>query len=217
MKTPTPAPEKKKNNCELARENELECLKIIGLFGWLTVRQISQFVWINSNNHTARNKAVLCLKRLEVQKLIIKRINQIGVQCYVLTRAGANFVNLKSKYLLAHHGLDLSTNMCTKQELVVNYLITKTKKGCVPFGPAALRLNVLGIRDKFDGFGNLLDGAYYDRQKDEIRGVLSPSTFDFKAITKFANAYSTGRIDLVCSHWIEDAIMQELTRIKLLQ
>ena len=207
--TPMKTSTKQQSNKQKSRENDLECLKFVGLFGWLTVRQIGQFVWYKSNEHTARNKAALAIKRLENEGMLKKRLNQQAINCYVLTPKGASFVNYESKRIQAKSGLELSTNMCLKQEYLVDHLIEKTKAGCVPFGPAAMRLNVAGIRDMFNGNSKMFDGAYYDPKTNLVRYVIVPYSVDFDAVEKFAEAYKSGVVDVIGSDWIIDAVMKK--------
>jgi hypothetical protein len=209
MKTPT----KQKSNATIARENELEALKFIALFGWLNAQQIGNLGWHRSTEHVARNKASACLNRLEANGFVKVRIGYSGIRNYVLTRSGADFTNHACNETIAHHGLELSVNMHLKQEYIVRYLTNKFREECTPFGRAALRLNIGNILTHFQYGEKMLDGAYYNNNTGEVRGVICPATADANAVVKFEKLLRPGNVDLIGSDWIVESIQRQIRRM----
>ena len=97
-----------------AVQTELEVLKALANCGWMSTRLIGRWVWGNSSDHVAINKAQLVLKRLSDQRQVLERGTPVGMKAWVLTKSGADRVNaelLAQGYSRgwAHHGYDLST------------------------------------------------------------------------------------------------------------
>ncbi|MDY7538754.1 hypothetical protein RGU72_10845 [Undibacterium sp. 5I1] len=210
MNTPT----KQKSNIRIARENETEVLKFIALLGWLSTQQIGNLVWTSSTPHVARNKAALCLRRLHAQRFVLPRTGYAGIKMYVLTRAGADFVNYETGVNIAHHGLDLSVGMHLRQSQVIDYLTIKAKEGFTPLGASALKRGVSGVKNLFWDEGRGLSAAYYNATTREVKGVLCPHTAAPSAVDLFEKILRQGNVDLIGSHYIIEAIQRQIRQMR---
>jgi hypothetical protein len=154
------------NNKEKAAQNELEALKALANCGWLTTRLVGLWVWTDSTNHVAVNKAQLVLKRLAKKKQILERDTPVGMKAWVLTATGAERVNAELEAQgysrgWAHHGYDLSTLHFQKQMTAVEYLIQQRKAGLAVVGKAGLRAGLLPEKFKdFDAVTVNFDTSY---------------------------------------------------------
>jgi hypothetical protein len=120
-----------------ARQVEDEALQAIGFVGWLTTAQVAAWVWPDSGQHSARNRATEVLGRLLEQKLVLRRHTALGAWSYLLTNSGAARANVAVDLDVCRHGYDLSQLDVYKQSAVVAYLLTH--KGVYRFGPAGVR------------------------------------------------------------------------------
>lgn len=153
-------------NKQKAAQNELEALKALANCGWMTTRLIALWVWTESTQHVAINKAQILLKRLGARKQVLERETPIGMKAWILTDTGAKRVNAELEELgfsrgWAHHGYDLSTLHFQKQITIVEYLIEQRKAGLAVVGKAGLRAGLLPEKFKdFDAVTVNFDSGY---------------------------------------------------------
>jgi hypothetical protein len=124
-------------NMQRARENEDQAIKAIGLVGWLTTAQVAAWVWPDSGQHSARNRATEVLGRLLEQRLVLRRHTGLGAWAYLLTHTGAARANVALDMVLCRPGYDLSQLDGYKQETIVAYLLAQ--KDVFRMGPAGVR------------------------------------------------------------------------------
>lgn len=158
-----------------AAERELEALKALASCGWLTTKQIALWVWINSSEHVAVNKAQLVLKRLKEKREVMARETEAGVTAWILTKGGAERVNVELEAAgykgWAHHGLDLGMFEYGRTMTLNDFLAKKRREENVVavVGKAGLRAGVIkGLEEA--------DGAYAKRNSDggyTVVGVLA--------------------------------------------
>lgn len=135
----------------IAREREQQVLLAIALCGYLTTRLLALWVWPDSTEHVARNKAQLVLKRLEAQRLVIKRQAQNGDGVWILGRAGAQMLNDRREAdglpPWAQAGHDLGFTALEKDKLAIAHALELRKQSSVQergvLGRAALRAGVI--------------------------------------------------------------------------
>lgn len=149
--------EKRPSVRELAAARELEALKALASCGWLTTRQVALWVWNTSSEHVAINKAQLVLKRLKEKKEVLARETEAGVTAWVLTKAGAEKVNVdlaSGGYReWAHHGLDLGmfeyARTMTLNDFLARKMREESTRGAV--GKAGLRAGLIPALKDADG------------------------------------------------------------------
>lgn len=124
-------------NMQRARQVEDEALQAIGFVGWLTTAQVAAWVWPDSGQHSARNRATEVLGRLLEQKLVLRRHTVLGAWAYLLTNSGAARANVALDLDVCRNGYDLSHLDVYKQGAVVTYLLAH--KGVYRMGPAGAR------------------------------------------------------------------------------
>lgn len=124
-------------NMQRARQVEDEALQAIGFVGWLTTAQVAAWVWPDSGQHSARNRATEVLGRLLEQRLVLRRHTVLGAWAYLLTNSGAARANVAVDLDVCRHGYDLSHLDVYKQGAVVAYLLAQN--GVYRFGPAGVR------------------------------------------------------------------------------
>jgi hypothetical protein len=124
-------------NMKRARENEDQALQAIGLVGWLTTAQVAAWVWPDSGEHSARNRATEVLGRLLEHGFVLRRHTGLGAWAYLLTHSGAARANVALDMILCRPGYDLSQLDGYKQEAIVAYLLTQ--KSVYRMGPAGVR------------------------------------------------------------------------------
>jgi hypothetical protein len=154
-----------------ASQNELELLKGLANLGWLTTRLAALWVWLDSSDHVAVNKAQLTLNRLERKGYVLCRTTLAGPKAWILTSAGAERVNdamTQAGYARgwAHHGYDISTNQYAKQMAVVGYLTALRKAGLAAVGKAGMRAGLVGSHLAS------LDGVAADMKSGKWLGCL---------------------------------------------
>lgn len=107
----------------VAREREQQVLLAIALCGYLTTRLVALWVWHASTEHVARNKAQLVLKRLEAERLVLRRAAQNGDGVWILGRAGAQALNDQREAdglpPLAQPGHDLGFTALERDKLAI--------------------------------------------------------------------------------------------------
>lgn len=124
-------------NMQRARENENQALQAIGLVGWLTTAQVAAWVWPDSGQHSARNRATEVLRRLLERGFVLRRHTALGAWAYLLTHTGAARANVALDMILCRPGYDLSQLDVYKQETIVAYLLAQ--KDVFKMGPAGAR------------------------------------------------------------------------------
>jgi hypothetical protein len=124
-------------NMKRARDNEDQALQAIGLVGWLTTAQVAAWVWPDSGEHSARNRATEVLGRLLEQGFVLRRHTGLGAWAYLLTHSGAARANVCLDMILCRPGYDLSQLDGYKQGTIVAYLLAQ--KGVFRMGPAGAR------------------------------------------------------------------------------
>lgn len=158
------------------KARELEVLKAIGLNGWLTTRLAGAWVWNDSNAHASTNRAQIVLARLLKKKEVAKRETMAGPTAWILTKSGADRVNVNLiaegyERGWAHHGYDAGTLNFVRHESLVDYLAAKLKEPGVlgAIGKAGLRAGIAPGLEEADGayIKSNFDGGY------TVVGVLS--------------------------------------------
>lgn len=90
---------------EVARENELKCVKTVALYGHVRVAELARAVW-----PAARFGEQVCrrtVRRLVQQGLLLERRNALGSKSLCLTRPGASWLELRG--IPAQQTLELSS------------------------------------------------------------------------------------------------------------
>lgn len=95
------------NRCgrEVARANELGCMRTVAAYGHVRIAELSRAVW-----PSARYGEQVCrrtVRRLVAQGLLLERRNALGSTSLCLTRAGAAWLELRG--IPARHTMDLSS------------------------------------------------------------------------------------------------------------
>lgn len=165
MKTTShPAP----NSRAIAREREQQVLLAIALCGYLTTRLVALWVWDTSTEHVARNKAQLVLKRLEGQRLVLRRAAQNGDAVWILGRAGAQMLNDRREAdglpPLAQPGHDLGFTALERDKLAIAHALALRQQSQAQergvIGRAGLRAGIVpGCLD--------CDAVLIERNSDE--------------------------------------------------
>lgn len=124
---PQHAPSSARSSRAVAREREQQVLFAIALCGYLTTRLVALWVWDTSTEHVARNKAQLVLKRLEAQRLVLRRLAQNGDVVWILGRAGAQMLNDRREAEglppLAQAGHDLGFTALERDKLAIAHAL----------------------------------------------------------------------------------------------
>jgi hypothetical protein len=179
-----------------ASQNELEVLKGIANVGWLTTRLVAHWVWMDSREHVAVNKAQLVLRRLEEKGQVLARVTLAGPKAWVLTSAGAERVNdaaIQAGYARgwAHHGYDISTMQHQKQLIVVSHLTKLRKAGLAAVGKAGLRAGLVDAR-----LVNL-DGVAVDVNSGKRTGFLFVFNAAESTLARVAHFRKLGALELL--------------------
>ena len=99
-----PPPTPRMSSRERAATNQLECLKQICRFGHATTSDLASVVWRGAK--FARQMSQRTIAALVREGLVSRRLSALGTPCYVLTRPGAAFLEVRD--IPARHGLDLN-------------------------------------------------------------------------------------------------------------
>jgi len=151
---------KKAASKQTGHENEIVALHAIGTVGWLSKKQVGGWLYPESTEHNATNKAARVLGRLLTRGEVKRRDEDsenrrggisFGTGFYVLTLTGAARANdgMTTKYFRA--GWNLSQLDIGRQSTAVGYLIKMRRQGCEVVGAAGVRrgleLDAMGGRD----------------------------------------------------------------------
>ena len=122
------------NNKQKSEMNQ-DCVLIqIAKFGWLTTSHIARLCFADAKNlHSATTIAQKTIRRLLDKKLISKKENRGGINCFVLTRTGADRANYifenRGEACIAGHGFDLSALNVEQKERIVEAAVNFKKNG----------------------------------------------------------------------------------------
>ncbi|WP_338754852.1 hypothetical protein [Ralstonia sp. RRA.1] len=148
----------KSNTREAGKAREIETLKAIGLCGWMTTRTIALWVYTDSTLHVATNKAQLVLKRLKLAEEVKSRKLANGYTAWILTRKGADRVNLELEAEgyekgWAHHGYDAGTLDYVRHITTIEFLAQKRREQDIAgaVGKAGLRAGLVPEFKECDG------------------------------------------------------------------
>lgn len=154
------------SNKIIGMRRESEMLRVMANYGWITARMGGLAVYTDNSETVAVNKSRTVLQRLKEKKEVLTRKTGVGTTAYVLTERGANRVNeelLQEGFSRgwAHHGLDLSTLHYEKQEVIVDYLNERKKRGMAVIGKAGMRAGLIPEEfHVFDAVSVYLDSDY---------------------------------------------------------
>lgn len=121
-------------NKERSDLNKNIILVEVAKFGWLTTTHIAKLCFSNAKNqHSATTTAQRTINKLLDQKLISKKTNRAGINCFVLTRTGADRANSlleeTGEPAIAGHGFDLSTLNTEQKNRIVEACANFRKNG----------------------------------------------------------------------------------------
>lgn len=126
----------------IAEKREVEALKNLQHFGFLTTKSIAELT-DGASGETALKSAKRVIKRLLEKKLILKRKSVEGINCYVLTMKGATRAKPYTLLNVAKSGVELETRYAKRQELIVTTLIEiKTKFNGILLGEIYLKRDI---------------------------------------------------------------------------
>ena len=163
----------------IAAERELDGLQAIATNGWLTTRHLGLWVYRDSTEHVASNKASLLLKRLAYKKEVKKCDTCNGIAAWILTKRGAGRLNeileARGANPYAHHGHDIGfldwSRTITTVEHLVKQIRDKSKLVVGAVGRAGIRSGEGGKQyADCDGFYFLDDSFFKDSYT--VIGVL---------------------------------------------
>lgn len=151
---------------EIARSNELRCLRAVANFGHLRIAEIARAVWPSARY--AEQLARRTVARLEDRRgLLLERRNALGSASYCLTRSGAAWLELHG--VEAQHTLDLSSvggPTFLHRTLATRYLIERQLLGCQVAGEYLMlrRRLPFDIQPLAKALHKLPDGLVWQRQ-----------------------------------------------------
>ena len=90
---------------EVARRNELKCMKAVIQFGHLRICEMARAVWPQARY--GEQVARRTVARMVEQGLLLERRNALGSRSLCVTRGGATWLNARG--IEAQHTLDLSS------------------------------------------------------------------------------------------------------------
>jgi hypothetical protein len=103
---------------ETAQNREIEALKNLAYFGFLTTKSIA-LLTTGAKEPTALKSAKRVINRLIVKKEILRRKSLEGIYCYVLTLAGARRVKPYCFKQRAKTGTALQTRFAIRQDKII--------------------------------------------------------------------------------------------------
>lgn len=172
--TPAKAPRApaQRGGREVARSNELRCMKAVAYYGHLRIAELARAVWPTARygEQVARRTA----RRLVEQGLLLERRNALASTSLCVTRAGAAWLELRG--VTAQHTLDLSSvggPTFFHRTMATRYLIERQLSGCQVAGEylilrRALPFNIDGLAK---ALRKLPDGLVWQRRADGTVGV----------------------------------------------
>lgn len=121
-------------NKERSENNKNTVLVEIAKFGWLTTTHIAKLCFKDAKNmHSATTTAQRTINKLLDQKLLSRKANRAGINCFVLTRTGADKANSileeNGDPAIAGHGFDLSTLNTEQKDRIVEACANFRKNG----------------------------------------------------------------------------------------
>ena len=170
----TKSPRAQAQRCgrDVARSNELRCMKAVAQYGHLRIAEMSRAVWPTARygEQVARRTA----KRLLAQCLLLERRNALSSTSFCMTRAGAAWLELRG--IAAQHTLDLSSvggPTFFHRTMATRYLIERQLTG----GQVAGEYRILRRELPFNidalarAMRKLPDGLVWQRRPDGTVGV----------------------------------------------
>lgn len=165
----TPKAQRSQQRCgrEVARANELKCVKAVAHYGHLRVAELARSVW--SSARYGEQLARRTVRRLVAQGLLLERRNALGSTSLCVTRAGAVWLDLRG--IPAHHTLDLSSVAGATffhRTMATRYLIERQLTGFQVAGEYLILRRQLPF--SIDGLAKALrklpDGLVWQRKSD---------------------------------------------------
>ena len=174
------APAKPKTHCprqqrcgrQVARANELKCVKTVAHYGHVRVAELARAVW-----PAARFGEQVCrrvVRRLVQQGLLLERRNALGSKSLCLTRAGAAWLDLRG--IPAQHTLDLTSvagPTFFHRTIATRYLIERQVTGSQVAGEYLILRRKLPF--SIDGLAKALqklpDGLVWQRRGPGVEGA----------------------------------------------
>lgn len=107
VSVPVEKPRPKVTRCgrDVARMNELKCMRVVAQFGHVRIAELARAVWPNARY--AEQLARRTVSRLVEQGLLLPRRNALGSKSFRVTRVGATWLDARG--VEAQHTLDLSS------------------------------------------------------------------------------------------------------------
>ncbi len=165
-------PKQKRCGREVARANELKCLRAVAHFGHLRVAELSRCVWplARYGEQVARRTT----RRLVQQGLLLERRNALASKSLCLTRVGAAWLDARG--IPAQHTLDLSSvagPTFFHRTLATRYLVERQVQGSQVAGEYLILRRKLPFN--IDGLAKVLrklpDGLVWQRRGDGTASV----------------------------------------------
>ena len=127
------------NNKQKRERNAQAAMHALAHWGHLTARQLSHFVWPNSDADSALNQAYVLVRHLVQGGYLLERIRPDGLKAYVLTRHGAAVYNVETTSLYGAAGYDLGLNLAYGHDDLVEYALHLQQQEWKVVGPHAIR------------------------------------------------------------------------------
>lgn len=157
---------------DIARSNELRCMKTIAHFGHMRIAELARAVWpvARFGEQVARRT----VKRLVEQGLLLERRNALASTSLCVTRAGAAWLELRG--VPSQHTLELSSvsgPTFFHRTLATRYLIERQLTGCHVAGEYVILRRALpfNIDSLAKALRKLPDGFVWQRRHDGTFGV----------------------------------------------
>jgi hypothetical protein len=157
---------------DVARSNEVKCMKAVARFGHLRIAELARAVWPTAR--FGEQVARRTVRRLVDQGLLLERRNALASTSLCITRAGAAWLELRG--VEAQHTLDLSSvagPTFFHRTMASRYLIERQLAGCQVAGEYCILRRALPFN--IDGLANALrklpDGLVWQRRSDGTVGV----------------------------------------------
>ena len=152
---------------EVARRNELKCMKAVIQFGHLRICELARAVWPRARY--GEQVARRTVARLVKQGLLLERRNALGSRSLCVTRGGATWLNARG--IDAQHTLDLSSvsgSTFFHRTLATRYLIERQVEGFQVAGEYQLlrRKTPFSIDGMVKALRKLPDGTVWQRKPD---------------------------------------------------
>lgn len=157
---------------DVARSNELRCMKSVSHFGHLRIAELARAVWPTAR--FGEQVARRTVRRLVEQGLLLERRNALASTSLCLTRVGAAWLELRG--IAAQHTLDLSSiagPTFFHRTMATRYLVERQLTGCQVAGEYRILRRTLPF--DIDGLSRALrklpDGLVWQRRSDGTVGV----------------------------------------------